>query len=55
MSTSRKVPTLALRRQLGDKKLFVSFKPIPPKIGLKTMQEAVSKLLSGMTEADCKD
>ena len=46
VTASRKTATLALRRQFGDKKQFVSFslKSIPRETGLKIMQEALSKL-----------
>ena len=49
VTASRKTATLALRRQFGDKK------SIPRETGLKIMQEALSKLHSGMTEDKCQD
>ena len=57
VTASRKTATLALRRQFGDKKQFVSFslKSIPRETGLKIIQEALSKLHNGMTEDKCKD
>ena len=57
VTASRKTATLALRRQFGDKKQFVSFslKSIPRETGLKIMQEALSKLHNGMTEDKCQD
>ena len=57
VTASRKTVTLALRRQFGDKKQFVSFslKSIPRETGLKIMQEALSKLHNGMTEDKCQD
>eukprot|EP00434_Breviolum_minutum_P013118 symbB.v1.2.011562.t1/scaffold715.1/size233058/8 len=57
VTASRKTATLALRRQFGDKKQIASFslKSIPRETGLKVMQEALSKLHEGRTEAHCQD